>query len=173
MLTANCGGSGKTQSRSRGRKRNHAATSTTLNCPCEPPAQRCRRCHRRRQRSVQRCHENESHEGWLCGRKETLPRDETMPIAPLLAYTPPTPSNTPHGSGRKSKPDLVGGARVFGVSALAFCVLDLWEEKKPRRNTEQGGGHGLGHKVGFACAWIVGGLWEDCSTPEQAEWVRG
>ena len=73
-----------------------------------------------------------------------------------------TPPNTPHGSGRKSKSDLAGGVMVFGVSALAFCVLYLREEKKPRRNTEQGGGHGLGRKVGFACAWIVGGLRVDC-----------
>lgn len=85
-----------------------------------------------------------------------------MPIAPLFVFTPPTPPNNPNGCGGKSKPDLAGGVRVFGVSALAFCGRELREEKKPRRNTEQGGGHGLGRKVGFACAWIAGGLWVDC-----------
>lgn len=61
------------------------ATSTTLNRPREPPAQRCRRCHRRRPRPAQRCHENQSQEGRQSGRKETLPREETMPFVPLLA----------------------------------------------------------------------------------------
>ena len=81
-----------------------------------------------------------------------------MPIAPLFVFTPPTPPNTPHGSGRKSKPDLAGGVWVFGVFSLAFCGLKMREEKSQGESTEQGGGHGLGRKVGFACAWIAGGL---------------
>ena len=95
-----------------------------------------------------------------------------MPIAPLFVFTPPTPPNMPNGCGGKSKTDLAGGVWVFGVFALAFCVLELREEKKPRRNTEQGGGLGLGRKVGFACAWIAGGLRVDCNTPEHPAWQR-
>lgn len=85
-----------------------------------------------------------------------MPREETMPIAPLFVFTPPTPPNTPNGCGGKSKPDLAGGVRVFGVFALAFCGLEMREEKSQGESTKQGGGHGLGRKVGFACAWIVG-----------------
>lgn len=43
MLTANSGNSGKTQPRNSGEKRNHDATSTTMNRRCGLPAQRSRR----------------------------------------------------------------------------------------------------------------------------------
>ena len=67
----------------------------------------------------------------------------------------------PNGCVGKSKPDLAGGVWVIGVFALAFCGLELREEKSQGESTKQGGGRGFGRKVGFACAWIVGGLWVD------------
>lgn len=91
-----------------------------------------------------------------------MPRDDRMLIAPPFVFTPSTPPNKPNGCGGKSKPDLAGGVWVFGVFALAFCGLEMREEKSQGESTKQGGGRGFGRKVGFACAWIVGGLWVDC-----------
>lgn len=91
-----------------------------------------------------------------------MSRDDRILIAPPFGFTPPTPPNKPNGCGGKSKPDLAGGVWVIGVFALAFCGLELREEKSQGESTKQGGGRGLGRKVGFACGWIVGGLWVDC-----------
>ena len=89
--------SSKMQPRNSGKKRNHDGISTTITCRCGVSVQRSCCCHCHRLQPAQRCYESESLEGWLCGRKETSPREETMLIAPkntwqgnfiLIARTP-------------------------------------------------------------------------------------
>ena len=87
-----------------------------------------------------------------------MPRVETVPIAPLLVCTFLTPTNTPNGCGGKSDPDLVGGAWVIGVFALAFRGEELREEKAKAKAPSREEGTASGTRSGS----LVGGLWADC-----------
>lgn len=99
--------SSKTQPRNSGKKRNHDGISTTITCRCGVSVLRscCCSCHRLQ--PALRCNENESLEGWACGRKETSPREETMLIAPKntwqgnlnLIVRTPHGREAPHAGG--------------------------------------------------------------------------
>ena len=83
-----------------------------------------------------------------------MPREETVPIAPLFAFTSSTPPNKPNGCVGKSGPDLAGGAWVFGVFALAFCGEELREGKAKAKAPSREEGTASGARAGA----LVGGL---------------
>ena len=85
-----------------------------------------------------------------------MPRAETVPIAPLLVCTFPTPPNSPNGCGGKSDPDLAGGARAIGVCALAFRGEESREEKAKAKAPSREEGTASGARAGA----LVGGLRE-------------